>query len=141
MIPVLLSWDGELPVASSCPPFGANSQMHRFFMSVPHHELCFKPPLPGKSWLLIYTTAGLIGVWVKAPRSSSPWSVPQSSGLHPTEVQQAKVQVSRQVNNRVNTITALHLPTVQSYLSHTASCLICQYCPFRPLHSAADTEE
>lgn len=141
MIPVLLSWAGELPVAPSCPPFGANSQTHRFFTSVPHHELCFKPLLPGKSWQLMYTTAGLTGVWVKAPRSSSPWPVPQSSGLHPTEVQQAKVQVSSQVNNRASTFTAFHLPTVQSYLSHTASCLICQYCPFRPLHSAAEIEE
>lgn len=134
MIPVLLSWAGELPVAPSCPPFGANSQTHRFFISVPHHELCFKP------LLLISATAGLTGVWVKAPRSTSPWPVPQSSGLHPTEVHQAKVQVSSQVNNRASTFTTFHLPTVQSYLKYTASCLICQYCPFRPQHSAAEIE-
>lgn len=118
MIPVLLSWAEELPVAPSCPPFGENSQIHGFFISVPCHELCFKALLPGKSWQVKHTTAGLT-VWVTAPRSSSVQPVPQSSGPHPTEVQQAKVQVSSQVNNRASTLTALHLPTVQSYLSHS----------------------
>lgn len=63
--------------------------------------------------------SGTDRVWITAPRSSSARPVPQSLGPHPTDEQQAKVQVSSQVNNRASTFTALHLPTVQSYLSHS----------------------